>query len=140
MIVDFKLDSNETIRIFNIYAPNNGIERKHFFNKLKIDKENDIVNYVMGDFNCCLNRKLDRKHMPKREDAGNNELKNFIEKNELTDIWRLRYPNKKQYTFSRGQSYSRIDYIFTSENIDCRLNNAKIVYFPFSDHDSVAKS
>lgn len=52
LIVEFKLDSNETIRIFNIYAPNNGIERKHFFNKLKIDKENDIVNYVMEDFNC----------------------------------------------------------------------------------------
>ncbi|CAC5361410.1 unnamed protein product [Mytilus coruscus] len=140
LIVELKLDSNETVRIFNVYAPNNGIERKNFFNKLIINNENDVVNYVMRDFNCCLNRKLDRKHMPKCEAVGNHELKNFIEKNELTDIWRLRYPNKKQYTFSRGQSYSRIDYILTSENIDCRLNNAKTVYFPFSDHDGVTIS
>ncbi|CAC5420630.1 unnamed protein product [Mytilus coruscus] len=101
LIVELKLDSNETVRIFNVYAPNNGIERKNFFNKLIINNENDVVNYVMGDFNCCLNRKLDRKHMPKCEDVGNHELKNFIGKNELTDIWRLRYPNKKQYMFSR---------------------------------------
>ncbi|CAC5373259.1 unnamed protein product [Mytilus coruscus] len=137
LIVEVKLDSNEIVRIFNVYDPNNGVERKDFFNKLTINKEKDVVNYVLGVFNCCLNRKLDRKHMPKREDVSNHELKNFIEKIELTDIWRLRYPNKKQYTFSRGKSYSRIDYIFTSENTDCRLNNAKNIYFPFSDHDGV---
>ncbi|CAC5415412.1 unnamed protein product [Mytilus coruscus] len=39
LIVELKLDSNEIVRIFNVYAPNNGITRKYFFNKIpKIKK------------------------------------------------------------------------------------------------------
>ncbi len=49
----------------NIYAPNNGTERKHFFEKL-----NDILNscdqedylFIGGDFNCTENEILDRNH------------------------------------------------------------------------------
>lgn len=36
-----------------------------------------------------------------------------------------------------GQSYSRIHYISTIKNIDCRLNSANIVYLLFSDHDGM---
>ncbi|KAK0147956.1 Transposon TX1 uncharacterized protein [Merluccius polli] len=49
----------------NIYAPNNGTERKHFFENM-----NDILNscgpedylFVGGDFNCTENEILDRNH------------------------------------------------------------------------------
>lgn len=53
----------------------------------------------MGDFNWCLNRELETKHMPQREDVGNYELNIFIENNELMDIWHLRYPNKNNTHF-----------------------------------------
>ncbi|CAC5406716.1 unnamed protein product [Mytilus coruscus] len=78
---------------------------------------NNNRNIVLGDFNCALIKNLDRKPVPFRDDIGSLELKTFIEHNELIDVWRKRYPKDKQYTFCRGNSRSRIDYIFISSEL-----------------------
>ena len=77
----------------NVYLPNSGVERKEFllnFTHMKPENKNCLV----GDFNCILSKTLDRRPEPLREDAGTCELKSFLEKNDLIDIWRMRNPSK----------------------------------------------
>ncbi|VDI76277.1 exodeoxyribonuclease III [Mytilus galloprovincialis] len=134
--VHVKTPGNNGIFIYNIYAPNLAGDRKSFFEKdILIDNNNR--NIVLGDFNCALIKNLDRKPVPLRDDIGSHELKTFVEHNELIDVWRKRYPKEKQYTFCRGNSRSRIDYIFISSELQYKSQQVKLVYFPFSDHDGV---
>ena len=55
----------------------------------------------------------------------------------LEDIYRKRYPNKNTFTFSRGNSRSRIDYFLTSAMLDGFIKDSAVVNFPFSDHDAI---
>ena len=55
----------------------------------------------------------------------------------LEDIYRKPYPNKRTFTFFRGNSRSRIDYFLTSTILDTYINDTSVVHFPFSDHDAI---
>ena len=70
---------------------------------------------MAGDFNCTLLKHLDRNPIPIRDDVGTHEFREFIEKYDLFDIWRARNLNNKRYTFQRGNSQSRIDFIFITD-------------------------
>ena len=137
MICEFKINSGETVRVTNLSVPNYKNEWKKFISDLDIENNDDIINFVSGDFNCIINKTLDRKPIPTRDDIGKIELETFLQRADLIDVWRKRNPNIKQYTFSRGNSHSRIDYLFVNNTFAYRFHNAKIVYFPFSDHDGV---
>jgi exonuclease III len=52
--------------------------------------------------------------------VGKIELQNFITRYDLYDAWRKLNPNKKQYSFQRGNSKSRIDFILCSNGL-CKL-------------------
>jgi hypothetical protein len=65
------------------------------------------------------------------------ELKKYIERNDLIDIWRARNPNSKCFTFGRVNSHSRIDFIFFSSELNFASQKIKIIHFPLSDHDGV---
>jgi hypothetical protein len=45
-----------------------------------------------------------------------------------------------EVTFQRGNSQSRIDFIFITDEYNYLTQNVKIVHFPFSDHDGVSLS
>ncbi len=74
----------------NIYAPNNGTERKHFFEKV-----NDILNscgsgdylFVGGDFNCTENEILDRNHAEPHP-VSQHALRQLVSSHDLVDVWR----------------------------------------------------
>ena len=80
---------------------------------------------------------LDRKPPCSTKDQGYNEMNEMIIQAQLTDIFRKQFPLKKSFTFSRGQSKSRIDLILTSCLLDSKIKTANIIHFPFSDHDAV---
>ena len=65
---EFKI---EIFRITNVYVPNIPSDRKCFLEELNIDNDENILNLVVGDFNCTLNKNLDRKPIPLRDDIGN---------------------------------------------------------------------
>jgi exonuclease III len=94
---------------------------------------------IGGDFNCCLNSKLDRKYCGNtrydKADDGLNDLLHIILELDVEDIWRKRFPDIKQYTFLRNESKSRIDYFLTSKIIDSEVSSPKIQHFIHSDHD-----
>ena len=105
--------------VFNIYAPNLAKERLAFFTKLnnifeQVNHESDII--ACGDFNCVLNKSIDRRPRQEHEDCGNRELISIIERHSFEDIWRIKNPNTIRYTFHRRDSKSRLDYFLTKQN------------------------
>lgn len=129
----------ETYGVINIYTPNAAKDKVAFLTWLKnyINKKNEQNLIVLGDFNCTLDKSVDRYPINQNEDIGNIQLKLCIDNNDLEDIWRIRYPTKKISTFARGNAKSRIDYIFTSSRINFRIEKCNIINCIYSDHDAI---
>ena len=110
------------VRIVNVYVPNNSAERKQFIKNLKeiIDE-----NIIAGDFNCVNDSIIDRHPSHTTNDHGYNELI------KLMNDFRKRHPDKRRFTFCRGQSKSRIDYFLIQNDLDCYVKNVSICYFPY---------
>ena len=54
-IISVEIDGTNRLNIVNLYATNNEIERKTFFDKaLSEYLSQDIENILVGDFNCTL--------------------------------------------------------------------------------------
>lgn len=73
------------------------------------------VHIVGGDYNCVLNPTIDRRYSglingTVRPDEGEYELSSQYNTLQLEDVWRRRHPHLEDYTFSRNNSMSRIDY------------------------------
>jgi exonuclease III len=121
------------LNLVNVYLPNSGQERKNFIcNNINIDGQK--LNCVAGDFNCTLLKHLDRNPISIRDDVGTHEFREFIEKYDLLDIWKARNLNNKRHTFQRGNSQSRMDFIFITDEYNYLTQNKK-KKIPFSDHD-----
>ena len=132
----FTSDTN-TFNVVNIYAPNIPNDRIMFFTdlgkKIKLWQSQNVI--LTGDFNCCLDNKLDRQGKYTVSDKGTNELKNLMLEHNLSDVWRNRHPTTKQYTFMRNHSKSRIDMILISNTIIQKINRCEIRHCPYSDHN-----
>ena len=63
-----------------------------------------------------------------------NTLISFLELNNLIDPWRIQNPEKKMFTWHRGDKRSRLDYIFCSEHLLNVLNEVSILPGIHSDH------
>ena len=92
---------NAVFHIFSIYAPNLCSDRKQFFDSFQNisyhheDNSTYHYNIVLGDFNCILDKKIDRYPNRRTDDIGKIELQNFITRYDLYDAWRKLNPNKK---------------------------------------------
>jgi hypothetical protein len=80
---------------------------------------------VEGDFNCTLLKHLDINPIPIRDDVGTHEFSEFIEKYDILNIWKARNLNNKRYTFQRGNSQSRINFIFITDEYNYLTQNEK---------------
>jgi hypothetical protein len=130
------ISNTYNVNIYNVYVPNLGNDNKICINE-SISMNPADKNIVLGDFSCTLLKSLDRKPIPNRDDIGSTELKKYIERNDLIDVWRARNPNSKCYTFGRVNSHSHIHFIFISSELNFALQKIKFIHFPFSDHDGV---
>ena len=137
-IISFKVEINElNIQIINIYAPNNSTERKHFINNINNIIDINCINIIAGDFNLVQNSTLDREPSKYSSDAGYIELTELMETYDFEDVFRAQNPDKMSFTFSRGDSKSRIDYFLTPITRRGHIKSSSIFHFPFSDHDIV---
>ena len=134
-------ENNEKITVCNIHAPNEDKERVDFFKKLRILIEGWGETIVMGDFNTILERVDIEENMVFKTDRGRKELKDLMEKCEMSDIWRER--NKEVRKYSRVQivkdkiKQSRIDMVLIKKTLS---EYVKRVYYKrcgFSDHEYV---
>lgn len=85
-------DSN--FSLFNVYAPNIGNERISFFENLSEAVSEccqDRIIVLGGDFNCTLDRAVDRNH-EEAHSCSAEALRSFINYHSLTDLWRDSFP------------------------------------------------
>ena len=93
-----------------------------------------------GDFNCPLNPKLDKKGgvlVPRKMVIDNIEcLQNELH---LVDIWRIRNPRMKSYTWSQKspQVFCRLDYWLISNNLQDFVNLTAIIPALKTDHAAI---
>ena len=137
--IDFKVDSN-IYNVTNVYAPNqNNIS---FFNNLNhILEDKSEKKIVIGDFNVTFDTELDRLNTPNNNDRNKEYLRNLMNEYLLEDIWRVRNPEKRHYTWLKRSNMnnpikaSRLDYALTSKGLD--IENTTHVWAPDTDHRSV---
>ena len=144
-IVSIKIKEHEKETcIFNVYAPNSATELSSFF----LDLAELIVNtdtprkIVCGDFNCVLNNELDVISGNPHHAQAVHKFNSFLDTTELTDIWRLFHPDRKEYSWSRRINNvliaRRLDYILATDMIIDDLLECSMYSFASSDHRGVA--
>ena len=82
-VINFNIDNGVFKLAFKcIYSPNDGIDRKLFFKSLLFEEskyEIYIYNVICGDYNCVLDKNINRDSIHSRDDAGLSELRSIIE-------------------------------------------------------------
>ena len=126
--LEIKIESNSII-LLNIYGPND--DNAYVFVKLKqfLEDNSDKYFIIAGDFNTILDIHLDKIGGIKNTHPNcRTSLLDIIKEYNLTDIWRLQHPDKKQYTWHSSKKphiSSRLDYFLISS---CFINNTKKQY------------
>ena len=98
------LEQDWKIRIINVYGPN--AEAVNFYQSM-VNKEYEECDKLVfvGDFNVVLNHQLDRNTDAKPINSKTSEKLNQICKQlHLQDIWRIRNPNTRRYSWYRKSS------------------------------------
>ena len=116
-------------------------ERVKFINEIRssiIDGQDENTEIIIGgDYNCTMNNELDRYNCTTLRDIGQIDLKLLMEIFDLEDIWRRRYPDKKQFSWEGREKFSRIDYFLVSKSLDCHIDMIQYLDAPFTDHSVV---
>lgn len=112
--LDLELDSR-SLSICSIYAPDQDKPKEQLasFNGIQeLIEELKGPNLVLGgDF--TLNPKMNKSTPETATDLGgaaHTRIETLKEEFDLNDVWCIRYPKKKGFTFSRGSYASRLDY------------------------------
>ena len=135
-----------SIVLCNIYAPNQEGDHHSFLVSLKnvlhsFCTETDELYIMGGDMNFVLDVKMDRSggnpHLWKKSVIVWNEICDLFD---LIDIWRIRHPECKMFTWHRKQPalvQSRIDQLYVSDNLQVYVENSEIHAGICSDHSAL---
>ena len=125
--------------VCNIYAPNEDSEA--FFNSMieMIDLFPEQEKLILGgDFNLVMDPQLDRNGSSANHKRALMVLNEYMERNNMCDIWRIRNATSRRYTWhratregGRGLGASRIDMFLVGEGIadtvmDCRIDTGRL--------------
>jgi len=130
--------------IANSYFPNDHRIANSFTEVLytkMLEIKNNFDEHIVisgGDFNVCLasSDQLNRKSSKQERELAisineNNKLL------ELIDSYRSIHP-RSGFSWKRGMTFSRLDYIFVSREVSANINTAKVDWaFENSDHAAV---
>ena len=140
VILDADIDGMKCT-IANIYAPTRNFESEQievfrsFTESIELcDNENIFMG---GDYNVYLNPRLDKlDNMMETSDNSlyRDNINAYLEVNNLVDIWRILNPDKRYFTWRRGEKKSRLDYLFTSEHMLNFVDTVNILPGICSDH------
>src|SRR5690242_5331563 len=125
-----------------LYAPPNNDQKKKALHKAIIKK---YINrslrsqmIVMGDFNSIIDTELDRT--PKLKYIKQDPFLNWLQRQEFANAFRTIYPKSRKYTWSNGDTSTRIDQIWVSDKLSYGLFDAEIQemdVFTNSDHGAM---
>lgn len=135
-------------KLINIYAPNKEGEQIVFYNNIKlllnkyeIDLNDNIV--MGGDYNVIFDPKLDKKGgIERTKDAVLNVIDEIVTVTELHDIWRLKNPNKRVFTWRQKNPdiHCRLDHWFISDTLHDEVSCVDILPSIRSDHSAIVLS
>uniref|UniRef100_A0A670JMH3 Reverse transcriptase domain-containing protein n=1 Tax=Podarcis muralis TaxID=64176 RepID=A0A670JMH3_PODMU len=130
----------EKIIVVGIYAPNGN--KTDFFKNLeeKLLEFADQKIILMGDMNGVVSSEMDRlRNNGSKEGKLPKTFFEMVKNCNLIDIWRLRHPLERQFTFysEPNQSFSRIDQIWISNELTPRILQVEIQPRVISDHSPI---
>ena len=140
LTVDLTLENYFHIRIINLYAPNK--DNPKYFKNIKNLVTNNPNDYLIlcGDFNLIVNPKLDchnyrNLHNPK----SRNNLIDTMQTQQLTDIFRYKYPTLQRYTWRRTNPFkqARLDFFLITNTLIDLINVVKTVPGYRTDHSMI---
>ena len=118
IIIECEIEK-ENFVIIGIYAPND--DNPDFFRKILKESENlNGYRIVLGDFNLVLDAELDRTNARNNNPLATAYTKEYLENNNLVDIWRVRNPKRKHYSWRRNKPAviaSRLDLVIVDQAI-----------------------
>jgi exonuclease III len=127
--------------IGNLYAPTRDHEQSQtetfyaFCCELENFKRDNVI--LGGDFNLYMNPRMDKLDTMSDTSDNNNyrqEILSYMETYKMIDIWRVLNPDKRVFTWHRGNSRSRLDYFIVSEHLLNCVSNIEILPGVHSDH------
>ena len=140
-----KIEDKEYV-IINRYAPNEKGEHRDFFAEIgdKLDEfkqESDNHIIIGGDLNIIRNLSLDRQGgNPEYWVESNQLINDMCDKQDLIDIWGVKNPLKKLYTWRRENPQiiqSRLDYWLVSDCLQTTVENVDMVPGVDTDHSAI---
>ena len=131
----------------NLYAPNKTNEQSTFFEEIREELDNYSVvedcNIVIGgDFNVIFDPDLDGNGgNPKRKESVKC-INSICLANDLIDIWRIRHPNVKRFTWRQKMPViqRRLDFWLVSNGMQEDIDNVDVIPSLKSDHSAIVLS
>ena len=131
--------SDVSFTLINVYAPNEGPERKALFASLPEILRGNTNIILGGDFNCIENPFLDKAGGDmQRGHIGAKELGYLKQDFHLEDVFRSKFPCRKEYTWSNGNGvYCRLDRFYVNSDLLQFTTKTRVHHCSFSDHNLV---
>ena len=149
LVIEVKIDDSVFVLI-NIYNANTESEQLHTLNDLEniLETIEDIQNKSVvlgGDFNVILNPSLDSEGgKPVIKKRAIAKLIQITENLDLCDIWRIRNPKRRRFTFrqhhSTGFIQRRLDYFFISNSLQESTKTTDTLAAFSTDHSPITFS
>lgn len=127
------------LNFVNVYGHSGAqykVERDVLFSDtiaVHFNKVGTVANFLGGDFNCVLEDK-DCKGKMYNFSSG---LKSAVELLELQDVALVLNRAKRDFTFFRGESASRLDRVYVSKSFRSKVKRCVTMPVVFSDHHAV---
>ena len=134
---------HRTYLIAAVYAPTHKKreEKKLFFQTLQKEIETLYQStdffMLLGDFNNTESSLLDKSSGKTHSENSFKFMKPLLSEYDLTDVWRSKYPDRRDFTFYSKNGHSRIDRIYIQSTSMKSVSSVKHKSFVYSDHSSV---
>ena len=127
--------------IINTYTPCDDREKLKFLDILSIEilsvtNCTDEIIYL-GDFNSVLDNALDIISGHNHNIDTVRKSKRWVKQLIIYDIWRLKNPTEKHFSWNRNKISRRLDYILLGETLQNLATDSYIKGYGFSDHSAV---
>ena len=136
----FDLVEDEHIATFvAIYAPNQD-DPQFYIEIAKELRNRQEHKIIVGDFNLTLDVELDRLNTYCNNNKARDEVLGMMEEFNLKDIWRVRNPEKREYSWIKNtqrsveRKASRIDFVLISSGLDQKVEMIMYLSSIQTDH------
>ena len=138
------LVQDSPVLLINIYAPNNTYDAVDFYENLRTtllesDYDQDYKFIMGGDFHVPLSLQFNSYGSKTEKQDVVTKIHELMLDFNLVDIWRLRNPDKKRYTWKQNKPLvqCRLDYWLISYDFQDDVDNTGIISAIKTDHTTI---